>query len=400
MRQSTDLGPNCRFLIKAAIGDTPAPGFRGVAYADSAPLANADCRFPRPALVSVDGVRASGDANGQAAPGAPCSPVGAPVLVVATEAQPLVPDATPANVARAGATAPDVGMGRGGCDSPFSPRVVAVPTAVSHGEADREMDEPKPAGEPAGADPEAQAGGSGRFDVQDAVRPGRVRLGDAAVRQGTGAAGPDCEGGQAPLSDSTGLPAHGVEDVLVAGERVPGRGGEALVPRGPLHAANVPGPLEEVRQARVPELVEAEEVVEARAALPHPEHVADGPKSDPLPPAGDEERCGGLDALAASALPGDELRELVPGVIGQEDLLGCRVIGGSLEDAERDAPAYAPVLMENVTHVEPGELVLAQGGAEGDAQQRGIPEAGRVLPRDLEQPFLFGGCGGRATVST
>jgi hypothetical protein len=113
MRSSTDAARDRRFTTKAAIGTPGASEFRALAGADTAPSANADCRFPRP------GANAGVPPRDTGAVGAPGSENG--------HGQPAeAAGATSANVAREGASRAAAAAPPGG-DSPFSPRAPAVP---------------------------------------------------------------------------------------------------------------------------------------------------------------------------------------------------------------------------------------------------------------------------------
>jgi Terminase large subunit, T4likevirus-type, N-terminal/Terminase RNaseH-like domain len=193
---------------------------------------------------------------------------------------------------------------------------------------------------------------------------------------------------------SAGQLADGAEDVLVAGRGVDGGGVDALVPGDALDEADVVGVTVGVGESGVAEGVEVECVVEASTPLPFLEQRAEGAGGDALAAEGEEERSRGLDALAMGALPGDELTELVPGAVGEKDLLDRGLGGGALEGAQGDAAADPAVLVQDVADIKGGELVLAEGGAEGEREEDMVAKPVTMLTGDLEQASLLDGCEG------
>lgn len=354
MAPFTEAAADCRFLLKAAVRDTGRSEVRALGVADSAPLAKPDCRFP-----FADGPAAPLPASTDAAPvaAATLGPTGGGGLAVGPDLDPPPDGATSGHVAR-DVTNRDQG---GGVDRPFSARAPGVPTPVSHHDQVGDMPPAKTRNHK-GSEPEAAARGNGR----------------PAARA-------------APPSDpSAGQPADGAEDVLVTWGGVDGGRVDALVPSDPLHEPDVARGAVGVGQGGVPERVEVEGTVEPGALLPEPKEVAQRPRGEAAVAPRDEERRIRLEALAARALPADELGELVPDAVGHEDLLGDRVLARPLEHAEGEPSPHAPVLVQDVADVERGDLVLAQPGAEGEREEHVVTEAVPVLAGDSKQDGLLG----------
>jgi 5-methylcytosine-specific restriction endonuclease McrA len=295
-------------------------------------------------------------------------------------------------------SAPPVG---GRVNPPFSAERPGVPTVVSHGTTRDETNSGASSENPKVRNLESSARRSGQRREQLQL-PGLLTHGPARhampmqatarrgeAGQGTGTGGLGGESRRAHPSNSTGQAADRVEDVLVTGQAI-----DRCRQDGPVasHALCQPNitllPLDGCER-RVTQRMEIIEPIETGPLLPETEQVAQRPRRDPQPAARDEQRGGGLEALALGTLPGDELAELVPGAVGQEDVLVRRLAGRPLEDAQGEPAPDPAVVAQDVSHVERGDLVLSERGPEGQRKNDVIPEPVSVLTGDLEQSGLL-----------
>jgi hypothetical protein len=331
----------CAARMSVGVGDGEAGG--GEAGDGAAPSHTGEL-YP-----TVVGTPDAGDRALQAPTSAPAPPADAACANVATDAS---------DVAQRAATP--------GLDSPFSAEAPGVPTAASHGASFGYMDAPYETG-------------SAKVELAETTSEinGRATRGAAVHPPDHGA--------------SAGQIANGEQDVLVAGDRVDLRGLDALVPGDALDEQDVALTPVDVGQRGVAERMEVEHVVDAGARLPALEQVAEGPGGDPPAPARDEERRADVEALAMVSLPAQELVELVPGAVGQEDVLRGGLGGRALEHAQGDAPAGPAIGVHDVAHVKRRDLVLAQRGAQRERKDDVITKTIPVLAGDLEHPGLLDG---------
>ncbi len=186
--------------------------------------------------------------------------------------------------------------------------------------------------------------------------------------------------------------ARQVEDrahqVFVARVGVDARRQDRLVPGEALGHPDVLRASVEVRAGRVPKRVEVQSALEVGALLPDVEDLPELARRQPVAPAADEHRRVSVEALADAALPPVEAVELGPDGVGQHHLLGRGAVAAALEHPEHQAsPRLAGV--EDVAHIEGEQLVLTQAGAEGEAEDHVVPEAGLVLAGGLQEAPLL-----------
>ena len=179
------------------------------------------------------------------------------------------------------------------------------------------------------------------------------------------------------------------EHIVVTRDRVDGRGLDTLVSGDALGQTDIAGGPVNGGQTTVAKGMEVECLIEPGTGLPPVEQVAQRPEGDPLLATRHEQRGVGRHALALGPLPADELVELVPGGVGQEDLLRRGLVGRALEHAQGDAAADPAVVVHDVADIERGDLVLAQGRAERERQDDVVAEPVPVLAADLEDAGLF-----------
>lgn len=201
--------------------------------------------------------------------------------------------------------------------------------------------------------------------------------------------------GGAPGSADEGLDRP--QELLVGGVRVDGRRRHRLVPSEALRESKVAAGAVEVRARRVTKRMDVEDALEAGALLPDREGAAKLPSREAAVQPAHEERRLRRDRLALGLAHGDQLLELGAHGVGEQHFLGRGLLARTLEDAEREAPSRAAVVVEDVADVQRQDLVLAKPGAEGNAEDDVIAPAVLALAGDGEELALLllgeGACG-------
>lgn len=131
----------------------------------------------------------------------------------------------------------------------------------------------------------------------------------------------------------------------------------------------VPGSAPKVSQCSVTQLVDREEPIEAGPLLPLLKERAKPARGEPLVEAREEQRRRRIEGFPLESLPGEELPQLVDGVVGHDRLLMRRLwpirrcAFGPLVLAKGEATPRRTVNLVNIANRERQQLVLAEGSS-------------------------------------
>ena len=173
------------------------------------------------------------------------------------------------------------------------------------------------------------------------------------------------------------------------GMAVAHRGQDRLVACEALGKSNVFGVAIEVRARGMSQTMKRVPTLEARTLLPGGKEMPHLASRQALAAPTDKKRCRSVDALALPALPHQELRELEARYLVERHFLRGGRLARPLEDSQHQAASNSTVLIDDVTHVERHEFMLAQAGAQGQREQEVFTKGAASLATRFEQRALL-----------